>query len=109
MLSAFSQNWEGLDWDHRTRTKGIYRITSEKHKGWSKWVDSENGNYDYLLGIDVSAHHGSERINLLMLGLQIDHRHPDVRNDLLAWGSWVLQVTSSCRGVDLIPMRTMHN
>ncbi|TFK94098.1 glycoside hydrolase family 13 protein [Polyporus arcularius HHB13444] len=76
--SSFKWTYEhftGLDWDHRTRTKGIYRITSEKHEGWSKWVDSENGNYDYLLGIDI------------------DHRHPDVRKDLLAWGNWVLQTT----------------
>ena len=43
----------GLDWDHRTRSKGIYRIVSDNHKGWSKRVDTENGNYDYLLGIDV--------------------------------------------------------
>ncbi|KAI0749357.1 alpha amylase [Daedaleopsis nitida] len=69
------EHFTGLDWDHRTRTKGIYRITSNKHKGWSKWVDSENGNYDYLLGIDI------------------DHRHPDVREDLMSWGNWVLQTT----------------
>ncbi|KAH9945446.1 alpha amylase [Epithele typhae] len=69
------EHFTGLDWDHRTRTKGVYRITSDKHKGWSKWVDSENGNYDYLLGIDI------------------DHRHPDVRQDLLEWGSWVLKTT----------------
>ena len=48
------EHFTGVDWDHRTRKKGIYRITSDQHKGWSKWVDSENGNYDYLLGIDVS-------------------------------------------------------
>lgn len=24
--------------------------------------------------------------------LKIDHNHPDVAKDLLAWGSWVLQV-----------------
>jgi len=29
---------------------------------------------------------------------KIDHRHPDVRKDLLAWGSWVLDV---CHGVQL--------
>lgn len=26
---------------------------------------------------------------------QIDHRHPEVRKDLLAWGAWVLQVCNS--------------
>jgi hypothetical protein len=23
---------------------------------------------------------------------QIDHRHPDVRNDFMSWGPWVLHV-----------------
>ena len=45
----------GLDWDQRTKTKGIYRIVSDKHKGWSLFVDKEFGNYDYLLGIDVRS------------------------------------------------------
>jgi hypothetical protein len=44
---------QGLDWDDLTQTNGIFRISSEGHEGWSKWVDTENGNYDYLLGIDV--------------------------------------------------------
>ncbi|KAI8980163.1 alpha amylase [Trametes punicea] len=69
------EHFTGLDWDHRTRTKGVFRIVSPKHRGWSRWVDTELGNYDYLLGIDI------------------DHRHPDVRKDLLAWGAWVLQAT----------------
>ncbi|KAM5535962.1 hypothetical protein V8D89_010402 [Ganoderma adspersum] len=68
-------HFTGLDWDHRTRTKSIWRITSDRHQSWSDWVDNENGNYDYLLGIDI------------------DHRHPDVRKDLMEWGSWVLQTT----------------
>ena len=43
----------GLDWDDLTQTNGIYRITSQNHRGWSTRVDAELGNYDYLLGIDV--------------------------------------------------------
>ncbi|KAH9850353.1 alpha amylase [Lenzites betulinus] len=69
------EHFTGLDWDHRTRTKGVYRIVGQGHRGWSRWVDTELGNYDYLLGIDI------------------DHRHPAVREDLLAWGSWVLPTT----------------
>ena len=42
-----------MDWDAKTRKKGVYRIVSDKHKGWSQFVDKELGNYDYLLGIDV--------------------------------------------------------
>ena len=45
----------GVDWDHRTRTNGVYRIAGPTHQGWSKFVDKELGNYDYLLGIDVSS------------------------------------------------------
>ncbi|KAF7316825.1 Glycoside hydrolase family 13 protein [Mycena chlorophos] len=40
-------------------------------------VDKELGNYDYLLGIDI------------------DHRHPEVRKDLLDWGVWILETTGA--------------
>ena len=43
----------GVDWDHKTRTKGVYRIVEPGHKGWSRNVDTELGNYDFLLGVDV--------------------------------------------------------
>ncbi|CDO75554.1 Glycoside Hydrolase Family 13 protein [Trametes cinnabarina] len=49
------EHFTGLDWDHRTRSKGVYRITSSPYQGWSRWVDSELGNYDYLLGIDTTG------------------------------------------------------
>ncbi|KAG8678928.1 hypothetical protein FRC08_017366, partial [Ceratobasidium sp. 394] len=35
------------------------------------------GNYDFLLGSDI------------------DFRHPDVRSDMLSWGSWVLKETGA--------------
>ncbi|KAF8554389.1 glycoside hydrolase family 13 protein [Imleria badia] len=69
------EHFTGLDWDGLTQTSGIFRISSKGHKGWSTRVDTELGNYDYLLGIDI------------------DHRHPAVRDDLHAWGSWILDVT----------------
>jgi hypothetical protein len=43
----------GVDWDEKNKTKGIYRIAGPGHKGWSRNVDHELGNYDFLLGIDV--------------------------------------------------------
>lgn len=43
----------GLDLDHRTQSRGIYRLVGQGHKGWSRHVDRELGNYDYLLGADV--------------------------------------------------------
>ena len=45
---------QGVDWDELTRLKGVYRIVGPGHQGWSRWVDNELGNYDYLLGADVS-------------------------------------------------------
>ncbi|TEB33337.1 glycoside hydrolase family 13 protein [Coprinellus micaceus] len=65
------EHFSGVDWDQKTRTKGVYRI------GWSRNVDTELGNYDFLLGVDI------------------DHTHPDVQEDLLKWGSWVLETTGA--------------
>ncbi|KAJ7931533.1 glycoside hydrolase family 13 protein [Mycena leptocephala] len=62
------EHFTGLDWDHKTRTNGIYRIASKGRKGWSQHVANELGNYDYLLGVDI------------------DHRNPDVQRDLVDWG-----------------------
>ncbi|KAI0342861.1 glycoside hydrolase family 13 protein [Trametopsis cervina] len=71
------EHFTGVDWDHRTRTKGVFRFVGPNHKGWSRYVDKELGNYDYLLGIDI------------------DHRHPAVRKDLLEWSTWILKTTGA--------------
>ncbi|KAF8968147.1 glycoside hydrolase family 13 protein [Flammula alnicola] len=71
------EHFTGVDWDHKTRTKGIYRIAEPGRKGWSHNVDSELGNYDFLLGVDI------------------DHRHPAVQEDLLSWGKWILETTGA--------------
>ncbi|THH33212.1 hypothetical protein EUX98_g974 [Antrodiella citrinella] len=76
-LKWTEEHFTGLDWDHRTKTNGIFKIVGGNHKGWSTWVDKENGNYDYLLGLDI------------------DHRHPEVRKDILSWGTWVLETTGA--------------
>ncbi|KAJ6513236.1 alpha amylase [Mycena sanguinolenta] len=71
------EHFTGLDWDHRTRTQAIYKIAGKGRKGWSKHVAKELGNYDYLLGVDI------------------DHRHPEVQKDLLTWGVWILETTGA--------------
>ncbi|KJA26308.1 glycoside hydrolase family 13 protein [Hypholoma sublateritium FD-334 SS-4] len=71
------EHFTGVDWDQTTRTKGIYRIAEPGRRGWSRNVDPELGNYDFLLGVDI------------------DHRHPEVQEDLLSWGKWVLQTTGA--------------
>ncbi|KAF7374878.1 Glycoside hydrolase family 13 protein [Mycena sanguinolenta] len=70
-------HFTGLDWDHRTRTQAVYKIADKGRKGWSKYVAKELGNYDYLLGVDI------------------DHRHPEVQKDLLTWGVWILETTGA--------------
>lgn len=40
-------------------------------KSWSDGVDSENGNYDYLMFADI------------------DFEHPDVAKEMLTWGVWI--------------------
>lgn len=76
-LKWTQEHFTGLDWDQRRKKTGVYRIVGGGHQGWSKNVDKELGNYDYLLGVDI------------------DHRHPLVRKDLLNWGPWVLQETGA--------------
>ncbi|KAF9450894.1 glycoside hydrolase family 13 protein [Macrolepiota fuliginosa MF-IS2] len=67
----------GVDFDQKTKSNAIYRFVGPGHKGWSRNVDNELGNYDYLMGSDI------------------DHRHPDVREDLLKWGAWILDTTGA--------------
>ncbi|KAF8575962.1 glycoside hydrolase family 13 protein [Ramaria rubella] len=78
------EHFTGVDWDHLTQTQGIFRIEGKGKKGWSKRVDKELGNYDFLLG---------NREPPCMM--TIDHRHPDVRKDFMSWGPWVLDTVGS--------------
>ncbi|MCO5566240.1 hypothetical protein L7F22_019916 [Adiantum nelumboides] len=66
------EHFTGVDWDQKNQEKGIFRIEGE-NKGWAQDVDKENANYDYLMGADV------------------EHAHPKVKEDLLNWGAWMIQ------------------
>jgi alpha-amylase len=110
-LTWSHEHFTGVDYDARTKTTGVFRLAGHPHQGWSPWVDKvlalciteclllirnmkENGNYDYLLGIDV----GALRFSTYRIAegkLQIDHRHPDVRQDLFMWGEWVLKASGA--------------
>ena len=70
-------HFTGIDYDNLTGEKGIYRIEGE-NKGWALGVSPEHGNYDYLMFADI------------------DHNHPDVREELLRWAQWFVAET----GVD---------
>lgn len=43
-------HFSGSDWDEKRKRKGIYRFYG---KQWDKQTDSENVNYDYLMGVDL--------------------------------------------------------
>ena len=63
--------FSGVDYDNLTGKTAIYKIAGE-NKGWAENVDSELGNYDYLMNADV------------------DYSHPEVRNEIINWGKWVV-------------------
>ncbi|KAJ1304692.1 hypothetical protein OPQ81_005831 [Rhizoctonia solani] len=64
-------HFTGVDYDKNGDKQAIFRIDGDG-KNWAQGVDHENRNYDYLMGADV------------------DHSHPEARNDLVAWGKWVI-------------------
>lgn len=73
--SSFTWNYthfNGTDYDQRTGKNAIYRICGE-HKRWDEGVDNEFGNYDYLMFANI------------------DYNHPDVRNEIISWGKWIVQ------------------
>lgn len=70
--SAFHWNashFSGTDWDEAGKRNGIFRFEG---KTWSRDTDTENGNYDYLMGADV------------------DSDHPEVVKETTDWGRWYL-------------------
>lgn len=68
--SSFKWRWEhfnGTSWNESNQKESIYKFSG---KNWDWEVDTENGNYDYLMGEDV------------------DFDHPDVVNETKNWGEW---------------------
>lgn len=77
--SDFEWHWyhfTGTDYDARNDETGIYLILGD-NKGWANGdlVDTENGNFDYLMFTDI------------------DFRHPEVKNHLYQWAHWFIQET----------------
>lgn len=70
IYSEFKWNWthfHGVDWDDINKKNAIFKFYG---KHWDKDVDSENGNFDYLMGADV------------------DLNNVDVVEELQRWGLW---------------------
>jgi len=73
--SPFKWQWyhfNGTDWDQSRSLSRIYKFRGTG-KQWDWEVDSENGNYDYLMYADI------------------DMEHPEVVTELRNWGKWYAQ------------------
>ncbi len=71
--SDFKWHWyhfTGTDFNQANGKNGIYQIQGDG-KSWAQGVDSENGNYDYLMFADI------------------DFDHPEVVEEMKKWGIWV--------------------
>ncbi|KAL4907745.1 hypothetical protein BDW74DRAFT_148051 [Aspergillus multicolor] len=77
-MKYHAEHFSGVDWDDSSQTGGIFRILDQqnKNKNWAQDVSKEKGNYDYLMFADL------------------DLSHPEVRADLLSWGSWITEQLS---------------
>jgi alpha-amylase len=60
----------GVDYAYNLSEDGIYRIINSYGDGWQDMIDSEKGNYDYLMYNDI------------------DFRNKYVRDELDSWGKW---------------------
>ena len=65
------QHFDAVDYDQRTGDRSIFRLSD---KTFETPVDPERGNFDYLLFCDL------------------DMNVEDVRNELHAWGEWIMSM-----------------
>lgn len=75
----FEWHWyhfSGLDYDARNDETGLYMILGD-NKGWAdnESVDSEKGNFDYLMFNDI------------------DYNHPEVIQNIKEWTKWFIETT----------------
>ncbi|KAI1916371.1 hypothetical protein LOZ61_001025 [Ophidiomyces ophidiicola] len=74
VYSAMKYHWHhfsGVDYDLKTGTKAIFRITGDNNRSWATDVSKERGNYDYLMFSDVNF------------------SNPDVKEDVKNWIQWL--------------------
>lgn len=61
------KNFSGTDWDEASKSSGVFCFEGKK---WNRETDSENGNFDYLMGADL------------------DTDNPDTVRAVTDWGKW---------------------
>ena len=67
-----AHDFSGVDYDASRHSNAIYKLVDNGKKGqWADDVDSELGNYDYLMFANV------------------DYSQPAVREDVLRWSTWI--------------------
>lgn len=74
--SAFTwtyQCFSGVDFNNKTGETAIYSIQNEWGDDWEEMIDSEMGNYDYLMFNDI------------------EFRNPAVREELYQWAIWMME------------------
>lgn len=64
--------FSGVDYANDLHEDGIFSIMNEYGEGWDEVIDTEKGNYDYLMFANI------------------DFRNPAVREELKRWGKWYL-------------------
>ncbi|NMO94430.1 alpha-amylase [Paenibacillus lemnae] len=82
-------HFNGTDYDEAGKKNGIFRIVGD-HKSWDDQVDSEFGNYDYLMFANI------------------DYSHPEVRKEMIEWGKWLLH-TVKCGGFRLDAIKHINH
>ncbi|WP_276483851.1 alpha-amylase [Paraflavitalea pollutisoli] len=65
----------GVDYAADLEETAIFSILNEYGEDWEEVIDTEKGNYDYLMFCDV------------------EFRNPAVREELKKWGAWLMQET----------------
>lgn len=74
--SAFKwtyQCFSGVDFNNKTGETAIYSIQNEWGNDWEEMIDTEMGNYDYLMFNDI------------------EFRNPAVREELYQWAIWMME------------------
>lgn len=70
-----SQCFSGVDYDAGNQESAIYSIQNEYGDGWEEVIDTEKGNFDFLMSCDI------------------DYRNPAVRDEIKNWSKWYLENT----------------
>lgn len=74
--------FSGVDYDNQAKENAIFSIQNEYGEGWDEVIDTEKGNYDYLMFCDI------------------EHRNQAVSDELKRWGKWYLE-TANFNGMRL--------